>query len=202
VLPIGASLLVSGTNFSLTQADRVFSGIAKTSSRVLINNFPVFHEDDIDSYLNTIVDLSGVKTRPQDKRLLAGRKRFAVSVISELFLMGDDGTKDKQEVWDAAVATTIKQIKENLAEKIEEAKKNEYLRDILSRVVIASKQSGGTMTFPTRSDVDLVNLGLCGLTWEGDDDQFHWRMEEPLVVETAMQLLEDVEFDAESKTDG
>jgi hypothetical protein len=195
-LSIGASVIMSGTAFSLADADRVYSGIVKPDLFVRVVKFPNMKEVSLDPYLNKIVNLDACATPPAKRQKICGRNRFCVSPIQQLLKTGDTPSLTKQEVWDNAVDNAIAAVKQELSKRINDLLSSDLgggITQCLCRMVLAGKLYSSKITFPMLKQADLVDRGLCALQPCGDD--YHWKMEEPLVLEVAEQALRDCDVD-------
>ena len=79
------------------------------------------------------------------------------------------------------------------------------ITDTLCRMVVAAKLNGSRMTFPRIEDADFVDQGICALTMRNlwlsliysENDEYYWKMEEFLVINTLEEQLQKVDIDAE-----
>eukprot|EP00026_Physarum_polycephalum_P000598 Phypoly_transcript_00599.p1 GENE.Phypoly_transcript_00599~~Phypoly_transcript_00599.p1 ORF type:complete len:744 (+),score=73.21 Phypoly_transcript_00599:1984-4215(+) len=190
---LDATIIVSGTMFSLADADQVGTAFLKKRTLVQITTFPTNSAENIDAVIGTVVDMTGCVTPLEKCTLIAGRQRNGMNTVRQLLRMGDQGGS-KQDVWNNVLDTAIQIAKKELVEYMDNllAEDPGGIAQLLNHMVIGGSL-GGRVAFSMRTDADFVNKGIC--TLERDADGYHWQIKEPLVVEAARESLGKEQLD-------
>jgi len=187
---IRATLVVLGTSLSLANADHVQTAIAKQEYFLRIVDFPLVTESLVEELLKRTLNLENCDIKSAKRQKLSGRARFATSVIVHLSDPANI-TSSKQEVLDRAMDRAIEQSKEGVRGKIrgilDSYKMNSSVIHLLCRMVLAYKLQHGRISFARDDEADFVKSALCSL--HKDHDDYHWVMDEPLVVEVVEEEL-------------
>ena len=124
------------------------------------------------------------------RRKLAGRARFSVSVVRELFngLHTNPDTKyiELDKVSDSAIGLTKTEPRSKVRDLIDSDKTGETVR-LFGRMVLAFKLQDGKIWFARIGQADFVDKALCGM--KRDYDGVHWTMDELPVVEVVEEEL-------------
>lgn len=130
--------------------------------------------------------------------------------IRQLLDAGDTGAS-KQDVWDNAVDTAIRTAKRELVTYMDElldADRTGSMYCARSKPVFdpfltscSTSESHGNCrklefacSFPIVEEADLVNKGVCAL--DLDADGYYWKVQEPLVLEAALESLQKKHLDS------
>jgi hypothetical protein len=125
-LGIPCSLVFAGTEFSLTNADRVYSAIVKPERLRRITSFPIIHAHKVEPTIDSIVDISDCTIQEPSKQQIQGRNRFAIGIVAQLiYALSSAGAppmkqQDKQRLLDEAVTAAIEVAAFDIKSKIED----------------------------------------------------------------------------------
>ncbi|KAF9139415.1 hypothetical protein BGX30_007983 [Mortierella sp. GBA39] len=188
--------LVLGTSLSLQEADHVCSAIGKDISFHRIIRFPSFDDQDVEHVLSNLIDTSDCTVPHEKRRKLAGRARFSVAVVRELFNLQHTSPHTKQARLEKAFDSAIDRVSLDLRNKVQDLLRRDTTGEVarlLGRMVLAFKLQGGKMWFASTTHVDFMDKALCAL--RAHNDGVHWVMDELLVVEVVEEVLEQSNVD-------
>jgi len=193
-----AALVVLGTKFSLVEVNHVYSAIGKPINQFeKITSFPTCDESHVEELLSQIIDISDCEIQPEKKRRLSGRFRFTTNVVAQICKGTCSGTT-KQEIIDDAINKVIEKAEDDIRISVRKMLRSNnafLIKNLLSRMIIAYKLKGGKIAFTQLEAIDFVNLGVCAL--REDSNNYHWIIEEPLVIEVLEVELRASGFDLE-----
>jgi hypothetical protein len=119
---LGCPVILAGTEFSLCDAERVYTSIGKPDRLVKIVHFPVVSSSQVFSLLNSALDLSDCKIKDDQLLLLEGRTRFTARVITALFELPYTSNNTKQEMLDKAIEQSLQQNAVDISNKVSSSK--------------------------------------------------------------------------------
>ncbi|KAG0219965.1 hypothetical protein BGX31_011119 [Mortierella sp. GBA43] len=102
-----AALVILGTSLSLQDEGRTYSGLGKRSNFTKITKFPTFNEEEAETMLSELIDISDCTIQHSKRRKLSDRGRFSVNVVRKLFDHNDGSWSSKQPRLEDAVSATI-----------------------------------------------------------------------------------------------
>ncbi|KAF9164598.1 hypothetical protein DFQ26_001253 [Actinomortierella ambigua] len=184
-----ATLVILGTALSLQNADRIYSGLDKTTNFIRITDFPQFDENDINIMISGLIDLSDCEIPLHKRRKLSGRARFSLGIISRL-AETDLTRKSKQAILNHVIDLTIEHVKYYLRDSVQAILVNDRTGEasrLLYRMVLASHLGGGNISFSSSQQSDFVDRALCRL--QRHPDGVHLIMDEPMVIEAVEEEL-------------
>jgi hypothetical protein len=186
------SILYAGTALTLgTGAKSIQSDIGKANKLSVVTQFEPASEEDVRSFLENILDLSGCES-VLDVKELQGRARLKTAVIDKLSEQTPEAFSEpdiKTNRLSSAIKDAIDFHYNRMFERLNEACYSQstlipYLKKMLVAVILDS-----SLTFsPTENDmVDLVNVGLCQLRLK--KTKYVWTLAEPLAIRVARDVL-------------
>jgi hypothetical protein len=193
-----ASIVISGTSFSLSQGESVLSDIGKGVTNEYLDEFGSFTIKNVESYLESLLELSDCDfTSIKEFKCLAGRPRFASRLVMEIIRVeGKCGeTESKQNVLKIAIKATIKAISERLKSTLEKfievannGSDSHGWKNTMDALFIGCQFFGG---YVTRHEVDdreikLIDSGIAHLL---ENNKRSLVIDEPLAVEVVKTVL-------------
>ncbi|PKY47329.1 hypothetical protein RhiirA4_462483 [Rhizophagus irregularis] len=129
-----ASIVISGTSFSLEQKESVLSDVSKGVINEYLDEFGSFTIENIESYLRSLLELSECDLKSiEEFKCLIGHPCFASRLVVEIIRVENKygENKSKQDVFKEAIKATIKAVDERLKSTLE--KFIEVANDDISR---------------------------------------------------------------------
>jgi hypothetical protein len=192
---IEVSILYAGTALTLgTGAKSIQSDIGKANKLSVVTQFEPTSEEDVRSFFENILDLSGCESLLDNSMIkeLQGRARLKTAVIDCLSDQTPEAFSEpdiKTNRFSSAIKDAIDLHYNRMFERLNEACYSQptiipYLKKILVAVILDS-----SLTFsPTENDiVDLVDVGLCQLRLK--KTKYVWSLAEPLAIRVAYGVL-------------
>lgn len=101
---IPTTIMIAGTEFSLSSVERVFTAVNNRESVRLITRFPESTEDQVAHDIGKIINISDCTIEKEKERQLSGQKRYGVSVIANIASLENDftATEAKQQALNLA----------------------------------------------------------------------------------------------------
>jgi hypothetical protein len=191
---IEVSILYAGTALTLgTGAKSIQSDIGKANKLSVVTQFEPTSEEDVRSFFENILDLSGCESVLDSDmiRELQGRARLKTAVIDRLSEQAPEEFPDepiKTKRLSSAIKGAIDLHYKRMFERLYEACSQPIIVDYLKKILVASIMDSNLTFSPTAYDiVDFVNVGLCQL--KRVEGKYVWTLAEPLAIRVAFNVL-------------
>jgi hypothetical protein len=191
---IEVSILYAGTALTLgTGAKSIQSDIGKANKLSVVTQFEPTSEEDVHSFFENILDLSGCESVLDSTmiRELQGRARLKTAVIDCLSEQAPEEFPDepiKTKRLSSAIKGAIDLHYKRMFERLYEVCSQPIIVDYLKKILVASIMDSNLTFSPTANDiVDFVNVGLCQL--KRVEGKYVWTLAEPLAIRVAFDVL-------------
>ncbi|RUS13610.1 hypothetical protein BC937DRAFT_95055 [Endogone sp. FLAS-F59071] len=125
---MGVTLVVLGTAFSLLNVEHIYSTYCKPDEKHLqFTNFPSANEEDVDTMLNLLLDMSNCVIPLEKKQRLAGRFQFTIYIIEAITQVNSPNTKSKQTILNEAIILVEKRAKGEARSDVKKLLNNHYV---------------------------------------------------------------------------